>query len=71
MRVNDQEDMFILEASCLSCRLPGGTTWPMTSGACWRPCCPGEEAGPYAQVEQAAAQPHAGSVRFRDAAVSA
>ena len=32
---------------------------------------PGEEAGPYAQVEQAAAQPHAGSVRFRDAAVSA
>ena len=41
MRVNDQEDMFILDALCLSCRLPGGTTWPMTSGACWRPCCPG------------------------------
>jgi hypothetical protein len=39
MRVNDQEDMFIPEASCLPYPRPGVMTWTMTSGACWSPCC--------------------------------
>jgi hypothetical protein len=32
MGVNDQEDTFIPEASCLPCRRPGGMTWPIPSG---------------------------------------
>jgi len=39
MRVNDQEDMLIPEASCLPYLRPGVMTWPIASGACWSPCC--------------------------------
>ena len=46
MRVNDQEDMLIPEASCLPYLRPGVMTWPIPSGACWSPCCPaGKKAG--------------------------
>jgi transposase len=45
MRVNDQEDMFIPEASCLPYLRPDGMIWPMTSGASWSSCCPGGKAG--------------------------
>jgi hypothetical protein len=39
MRVNDQEDIFMSEASRLPYPRPGGMTWARTCGACWSACC--------------------------------
>ena len=58
MRVNDQEDKCIPEASCLPYLRPGVMTWPITSGTCWRsPAAPPtrEAARAVCRVEQAAA----------------
>jgi hypothetical protein len=54
MRVNDQEDMFIAEASCLPYLRPDGMIWPMTSGASWSSCCPGGKGGTAAGMGEAA-----------------
>ena len=52
MRVNDQEDMFIPEASCLPYLRPGAMTWPIPSGACWSSCCRSQAGGTAAEVGQ-------------------